>query len=62
MAKSILPVLLWVSLIWFLYTGRVVLPVYGLVKREEETLLYVFLMFLNLAVAASFTGMLVQGA
>ena len=59
-AKAVLPALLWLSLLWFLVTGRIMLPIRGLVKREEETSLYVFLLFLNLAIAATFTKLLFE--
>ncbi len=57
-AKSVLPILLWVSLLWFLFTGKIHLPGYGLVRRDEDLAFYMFLVALTLAIAVTFTGAL----
>lgn len=57
-AKAILPLLLWTGLLWFLVTGHIHLPIYGLVERKEQTSLYLFLVLLDLALALTFTRML----
>jgi len=57
-AKAVLPILLWISLLWFLFTGKIHLPVYGLVQRDEELALYMFLVTFTLATAVTFTGAL----
>ena len=57
-AKAVLPTLLWIALLWFLFTGKIHLPIFGLVERKEETSLYVFLIALTLASAITFTGAL----
>ena len=57
-AKAVLPILLWVSLFWFLFTGKIHLPVYGLVRRAEDLSFYMFLITFTLATAVTFTGSL----
>ena len=57
-AKAILPALLWLGVVWFLVSGKIHLPVFGVVDRKEQTSLYVFLVLFDLALALTFTRML----
>lgn len=50
-----MPTLLWVSVLWFLVTGVIHLPVAGAIRRKDQLPLYLFLIFFDLAMALLFT-------
>jgi hypothetical protein len=59
-AKAILPIVLWCAFFWFLFTKEVHAPGLGHVTREARPGPYFAILLLNLAVAVTFTGLLME--
>lgn len=60
-AKAIMPILLWLSVVWFAVTGAIHFPFLGRVSRKKQTALYMGVIFFDLALALFFTQRLLEG-